>query len=223
MQRHEAIRDLLATTLNALEGVNVVSTEPVLRGEESHGQRGDIKLVANGTEYVVDVTVACPATRHMTKTHKTATVPGAAGGVAQALKRRKYGKRLQPLVFETGGRVHRDTLQFVQDKLVNAPAGVEARERNRLAMARIYGKIAESLDRHSMRCMASLIRELARRRRRREQERQLGHAMPAGHHCLDEENDEDGAGVAVLPLQGATMSGPCNKINTVSGLSLRVC
>ena len=122
IQRHDAIRDLLANTLNALEGVNVVSTEPVLRGEESHGQRGDIKLVANGTEYVVDVTVACPATRHMTKTHKTATVPGAAGGVAQALKRRKYGKRLQPLVFETGGRVHRDTLQFVQDKLVNAPS-----------------------------------------------------------------------------------------------------
>ena len=43
--------------------------------------------------------------------------------------------------------------QFVQDKLVNAPAGVESREKNRVAMARIYGKIAECLDRHSMRCM----------------------------------------------------------------------
>ena len=63
--------------------------------------------------------------------------------------------------------MHRDTLQFVQDKLVNAPAGVESREKNRVAMARINGKIAERLDRHSMRCMASLIRELARRRRRR--------------------------------------------------------
>ena len=92
----------------------------------------------------------------------------------------------------------------MQDKLVNAPAGVEAREKNRVAMARIYGKIAECLDRHCMRCMASLIRELARRRRRREQEMQLGHAMPAGHHRLDEEEHDDGAAaeVAVLPLQG---------------------
>lgn len=31
--------------------------------------------------------------------------------------------------------VHRDTLQFVHDKLVNAPTGVEAREKNRVAMA----------------------------------------------------------------------------------------
>ena len=92
--------------------------------------------------------------------------------------------------------MHRDTLQFVQDKLVNAPAGVESREKSRVAMARIYGKIAESLNRHRVRCMASLIRELARRRRRREQERQLG------HHTLDEENDDGGAEVAVLPLQG---------------------
>ena len=30
--------------------------------------RGDIKLLANGTEFVIDVTVACPATRHMTRT-----------------------------------------------------------------------------------------------------------------------------------------------------------
>ena len=33
--------------------------------------------------------------------------------------------------------MHRDTLQFVHDKLVNAPVGVEAREKNRIAMARI--------------------------------------------------------------------------------------
>ena len=85
--------------------------------------------------------------------------------------------------------MHRDTNCSVQDKLANAPAEVESREKNRVAMARIYEKIAECLDRHSMRCMASLIRELARRRRRREQERQLGHAMPAGHH-IDEENDD---------------------------------
>ena len=209
IQRHDAIRDLLANTLNAVEEMNVVSTEPELRGEGSHGQRGDIKLVANGTAYIIDVTVACPATRHMTRTHNTGTVPGAAGGVAQALKRRKYGRRVQPLVFETGGRVHRDTLQFVQDKLVNAPAGVESREKNRVAMARIYGKIAECLDRHSMRCMASLIRELSRRRRRREQERQLGHAMPTGHHMLDEE-------MMMVVLRWPScpfgaMSGPCKK------------
>ena len=40
-----------------------------------------IKLLTNGTEFVIDVTVACPATRHMTRTHHTNTVlPGAAGG-----------------------------------------------------------------------------------------------------------------------------------------------
>ena len=30
---------------------------------------------------------------------------------------------------ESGGRVRRDKLQFVHDKLANAPVGVEARER----------------------------------------------------------------------------------------------
>ena len=46
--------------------------------------------------------------------------------------------------------------------------------------------------------MASLIRELARRRRRREQERQLGHPVPAGHHELDEPGiDAD----MLVPLQ----------------------
>ena len=48
-------------------------------------------------------------------------------------------------------------------------------------LARICGKIAECLDRHSMmRCVASLIRELARRRGKREQERQLGMQCPRG-------------------------------------------
>ena len=173
IQRHDAIRDLLANTLNALEEVTVVSTEPTLDGEGGHGQRGDIKLLANGTEFVIDVTVACPATRHMTRTHHTGTVPGAAGGYAQACKRRKYGTRLQPCV--------------------------EAREKNRIAMARIYARIAECLERHHVRCMASLIRELARRRRRREQERQLGHPVPAGHHELDDPGiDAD----MLVPLQG---------------------
>ena len=51
VQRHDAIRDLLANTLNALEEVTVVSTEPTLDGEGGHGQRGDIKLLANGTEF----------------------------------------------------------------------------------------------------------------------------------------------------------------------------
>ena len=47
--------------------------------------------------------------------------------------------------------------------------------------------------------MASLIRELARRRRKREQERQLGHAVPAGHH---HELDEPGIDADMLvPLQ----------------------
>ena len=39
-------------------------------------------------------------------------------------------------MIETGGSVHRDTLQFV--KIVNAPVGVDAKEMmNRAAMARI--------------------------------------------------------------------------------------
>ena len=89
------------------------------------------------------------ATRHMTRTHHTGTVPGAAGGYAQACKRRKYGTRLQPFVVETGGRVHRDTLQFVHDKLANAPVGVEAREKKSAAIGRIYARIAECLEQHA--------------------------------------------------------------------------
>ena len=73
--------------------------------------------------------------------------------------------------------------------------GVEAGETNRAAMVRI----AECLERHHVRCLASLIRELAWRWRRREQERQLGQPVPAGHHKLD----EPGIDVNLLvPLQG---------------------
>ena len=91
----------------------------------------------------------------------------------------------------------------MQDKLVNAPPGVEFREKNRVAMARIYGKIVECLDRHSMRCMhGELDSRACAAAKEREQERQLGHAIPTGHHMLDEGNDAGGAEVAVLPLQG---------------------
>ena len=54
-------------------------------------------------------------------------------------------------MIETGGRVHRDTLQFVRDKLVNAPVGVQVGEKNRAAMVRIYARIVEYLERHHIR------------------------------------------------------------------------
>ena len=81
-------------------------------------------------------------------------------------------------------------------------------------------RIAECLERHHIRCMASLIRELARRRRRREQERQLGHPVPAGHH---HELDEPGIDADMLvPLQGQHVCLGC-LINLGGGLSLRAC
>ena len=44
-------------------------------------------------------------------------------------------------VIETSGSVHRDTLQVVHDKLVNAPVDVKAREKNRAALVRIYARL----------------------------------------------------------------------------------
>ena len=80
--------------------------------------------------------------------------------------------------------MHHDTLQFVHDKLINAPVGVEAREKE---LSSNGADISERmLGVAPIRCMASLIRELARRWRRTEQERQLGHPVRAGHHELDE-------------------------------------
>ena len=105
--------------------------------------------------------------------------------------------RHEATAVETGGKLRRDTLQFVHDKLVNAPVGVDARERNKVAMVRIYARIAECLERRHMRCLAGLIRDLGRRWRRREQERQLGHPVPAGHHALDDRGLEVDM---VLPL-----------------------
>ena len=87
---------------------------------------------------------AFPASRHMTRTHHTGTVPGAAGGYAQSL---------QPFMIET---MHPDPLQFVHDNLINAAVAVAAREKHRAAMARI----AEWLERHHERCMASLMAKL---------------------------------------------------------------
>ena len=142
-----ATRDLLANTLNALEEVIAVSTEPELRGEGSHGQWGDIKLIANGTEYIIDVTVAClPGDTSHDEDTRRGYSAWCGRRCGQALKRRKYGRRLQPLAFKTGGRMHRDTLQFAQNRLVNAPADVESREKNRVAMARIYRKIAGRMN-----------------------------------------------------------------------------
>ena len=67
--------------------------------------------------------------------------------------------------------------------------------------------------------MASLIRELARRRRRREQERQLGHPVPAGHyHELDEPGID--ADIHAGAPSGSTCLG-C--LNLGGGLSLRAC
>ena len=62
--------------------------------------------------------------------------------------------------------------------------------------------IAECLERHHIRCVAKkqmIIWELAQQRRRREQERQLGHPVPVGHHEVDEPGiDAD----MLVPLQG---------------------
>ena len=98
--------------------------EPTLEGEGGHGRWGGTKLLANGTAVVIGVTMACPATRHMTRMHSVRTVPGVVGGYAQAFKRRKHGKRFLAFAIETSGRVHRDTLQIVHGKLVHAPMGV---------------------------------------------------------------------------------------------------
>ena len=124
-------------------------------------------------------------------------------------------------MFETGGRVHRDTLPFVHDKLVNAPAGMEAREKNRVAMARIYGKVAESLERqHEVHgwfgkgaCAAATTEE--------EQEKQPAHPMPPGHHVLDEDAQAD-----MLPSPRVTISGPFKQPGDLSfesaGLSISI-
>ena len=126
--------------------------------------------------------MACPATRHMARTHHTGTVPGAAGGYVQPYKRIKYRTRLQPLVIETGGRMHRDTVQFVHARQARqCTCGCGSQRKNRAA-ATTRELRGAWLERHHIRCMARLIRELARRRRRREQERQLGiQCLPAGH------------------------------------------
>ena len=57
--------------------------------------------------------------------------------------------------------------------------------------------------------------------RRREQERQLGHPVPAGHH---HELDEPGIDADMLvPLQGGFRVNSLGCLNLGGGLSLRAC
>ena len=108
---------------------------------------------------------ACLATGHMKRIRHADTVPGAADEYAQACKR-----RLARFGIETGGNVHRDMLQFVRDKLANAPVEVKASKTHTVAMTRNYARIAECLleRHHHTRCMDGLIMELGRRRCKRE-------------------------------------------------------
>ena len=63
-----------------------------------------------------------------------------------------------------------------------------------------FCNVAECLERHHVRCMASLISELARRRRRREQERRRD---SLGTRCTSHKLDEPGIDADMLvPLQG---------------------
>ena len=86
------------------------------------------------------------------------------------------------------------------DKLVNAPVGVEAREKNRIAMARIYAENCGMLGATPHQVYGEFDQErCARRRRRREQERQLSTRCSLGTNELDEPGiDAD----MLVPLQG---------------------
>ena len=72
--------------------------------------------------------------------------------------------------------------------------------------------IAECLEQDHIRCISSLIRQVAQRRHRREDWRQLGHPVQAGHRELDES-------AMACPIQGQRV---CldRLINIGGGLSL---
>lgn len=152
--RHNNIRDKLHTILNGTPGI-VATKEARIRNSDAVA---DIALTKNGETFYVDLTVTCPATTTMVE-HDSHKQQGVAARRAHRRKLQKYAPILQggrplhaeanaipgfvPFVIETGGYVHRQSREWLDNLLSEEPQ----------TLSRCYRSMLGEL----MRCQATMM------------------------------------------------------------------
>ena len=208
IHRHDDVVKALMRGLRGISGVRVTGSEPNV-GDPAHPQRrADIRLVAGGTVYMLDVGVTCPATWAYVQRHRTHIVPGAAGRQRHATKLQKYGNLsgVKPFIIETGGRLHDEALKFI-DSL-----GDPHSEEDKKARTKALRMVGESLVRSQLYMMTGLLRDLAERGERWREERRslrparrsgdVGYVAESGDLDAEEEIRAEQSTVRDVPFMG---------------------
>ena len=115
VQRHNAIRDVLSGILQDMGAHNVQKEVllPAAAGQDA-GRMDVAFFTERGNVMHVDISVVHPASSQALR-GGSAQRPGAAAGIAETAKRRRYPQSpLAPAIFETGGRPGEEFLRLLR-------------------------------------------------------------------------------------------------------------
>ena len=149
-RRHDEVKSKLLWQLKQVEGMEVKVEERMRRGS---AHTADLAIRYKGILWYVDVQVTCPATAaqvnegsHLVQgtaadrayQRKLAKYAPVLGGVRNREGRLESVQQFQPFIVETGGLVHRKSVEWLDALLVDAPR----------ALAKCYSIVMETLDRN---------------------------------------------------------------------------
>ena len=149
-RRHDEVKSKLMWQLKQVEGMEVKVEERMRRGS---AHTADLAIRYKGILWYVDVQVTCPATAaqvnegsHLVQgtaadrayQRKLAKYAPVLGGVRNREGRLESVQQFQPFIVETGGLVHRKSVEWLDALLVDAPR----------ALAKCYSIVMETLDRN---------------------------------------------------------------------------
>jgi hypothetical protein len=150
IRRHDMVRDKLVEHFNRMDGISAITIEPNIGTPHQPGLRADIRLTHAGTVHMLDVSVTCPAAPSANS--NAFKVAGIAARKRYADKIKKYaGCRfgIQPIVLETGGRIHPESCKFI-DRICGNP----------FAASKLYKDIVSRLVRYQSYMIAKRLTEL---------------------------------------------------------------
>ena len=151
-KRHDNIQARLQALLNRIPGVDATPEPAVGNGQN----RADIKVTKNGTAWLLDIGITCPATASNVNINHSDIIPGVAAKQYHALKLRKYSKlgldpnTIVPFIIETGGRLHDVARDFVDDIVGDDHA----------SRRQIFKAISDSLHHQQAYMMATWAKEI---------------------------------------------------------------
>ena len=149
-RRHDEVKSKLLWQLKQVEGMEV-KVEERMRPGSAH--TADLAIRYKGILWYVDVHVTCPATAaqvnegsHLVQgtaadrayQRKLAKYAPVLGGVRNREGRLESVQQFQPFIVETGGLVHRKSVEWLDALLVDGPR----------ALAKCYSIVMETLDRN---------------------------------------------------------------------------